>query len=84
VPVLAFAVGGLPEVVHEGETGYLVPFGDTERLARKIGDVLSDRSQVQRIIEQSQKRVRPDYDVTTMARRYDELYRTSQRSLRDR
>jgi L-malate glycosyltransferase len=33
VPVLAYNVGGLPEVVKEGETGFLLPLGDTSGMA---------------------------------------------------
>jgi len=35
-PVVTTAVGGLPEVVHDGETGFLVPPGDPEALAAAV------------------------------------------------
>lgn len=43
VPVIATAVGGLPEVVQDGRTGYLVPPRDEEALADAIMRVFSDR-----------------------------------------
>jgi glycosyltransferase involved in cell wall biosynthesis len=36
LPVVATAVGGIPEVVVEGETGFLVPAGDAESLAERL------------------------------------------------
>src|SRR5690606_16971449 len=36
VPVIASRVGGLAEVIRDGETGYLVPPGDPDALADKI------------------------------------------------
>lgn len=47
VPVIAGRVGGLPEVVHEGVTGTMVPIRDPRALARAILDVL-DRREVHR------------------------------------
>jgi glycosyltransferase involved in cell wall biosynthesis len=41
-PVVASAVGGLPEYVDDGETGLLVPPGDADALARALTRVLED------------------------------------------
>ena len=42
VPVIATATGGLPEVIPDGEAGYLVPVGDVDALADRSIEVLSD------------------------------------------
>ena len=41
-PVVATAVGGVPEVVHDGENGLLVPAGDVTALAAALARVVSD------------------------------------------
>jgi glycosyltransferase involved in cell wall biosynthesis len=41
-PVIATPVGGIPEIVKNGETGYLVPTGDPGALARRLHDVATD------------------------------------------
>lgn len=43
VPVIASNVGGLPEVVPEGEAGFLTPVGDVEAMAERGIEILSDR-----------------------------------------
>jgi N-acetyl-alpha-D-glucosaminyl L-malate synthase BshA len=42
VPVIATRVGGLPEVVREEETGFLVGLGDIEAMAERAIELLSD------------------------------------------
>jgi glycosyltransferase involved in cell wall biosynthesis len=44
VPVVATAVGGVPEVVRDGENGFLVPAGDVRALADALRRVADDRS----------------------------------------
>jgi len=41
-PSVAFAVGGIPEVVDSGKHGLLVPFGDTAALARAAESLIAD------------------------------------------
>jgi glycosyltransferase involved in cell wall biosynthesis len=41
-PVVSTAVGGVPEVVHDGENGLLVPAGDVDALADAMRRVLGD------------------------------------------
>ena len=42
VPVVASRVGGLPEVVVHGETGFLAPLGDTAAMAGFVQRLLDD------------------------------------------
>src|SRR3569832_2407517 len=42
VPVVASRVGGLPEVVTDGETGYLSPVGDIDKMSADAARLLSD------------------------------------------
>jgi glycosyltransferase involved in cell wall biosynthesis len=42
LPVVASSVGGVEESVRDGETGYVVPRGDTEVLRERIGRLLAD------------------------------------------
>jgi glycosyltransferase involved in cell wall biosynthesis len=42
VPVVASAAGGIPEIVHDGETGFLSPPGDPAKLAARIRTALRD------------------------------------------
>jgi glycosyltransferase involved in cell wall biosynthesis len=50
-PVIATRVGGLPEVVRDGETGFLVPPGDAAALAERIAMLLGDGGLRQRMGE---------------------------------
>ncbi len=51
VPVIATRVGGLPEVVQDGETGYLVGVGDIQAIAERAVEILTDEAK-QRVLGQ--------------------------------
>lgn len=48
-PVVTTHVGGLPEIVEEGQSGRLVPPNDCEALAEALVDLLSDSAQLERM-----------------------------------
>jgi glycosyltransferase involved in cell wall biosynthesis len=56
-PVVAFATGGLPEVIGDGEGGLLVPTGDSGELAEAMAAVLQNDELAQRLGAAGQRRV---------------------------
>jgi len=57
VPVVASAVSGIPEVVVDGETGWLVPREDPRALGRALEDVLARPQEARRRGEAGRRRV---------------------------
>ena len=52
LPVVASGAGGIPDIVKDGETGWLVPPGDEEALARALMSVAGDPDERVRRVEQ--------------------------------
>ncbi|MBS1116204.1 MAG: putative Phosphatidylinositol alpha-mannosyltransferase, partial [candidate division NC10 bacterium] len=75
-PVVAAQVGGIPEVVRDGETGILVPSRDPSALALAIGRALDDARAVERWVAAAADLVRGEYTVEAMLDKMDAIYRT--------
>ncbi len=73
-PVVATAVGGVPDLVVEGETGLLVPPGDPAKLADALVSVLGDRELAARMGAAGRERQRREFDFSLTVRRVEELY----------
>jgi glycosyltransferase involved in cell wall biosynthesis len=58
VPVVATRAGGIPEIVHDNETGLLAPVKDSAKLAEHVLRILSDPALAARLREQAQVFVR--------------------------
>ena len=74
VPVIATAAEGLPELVRNGETGYLLPVGDVAGMARRSIEVLSDAKRQAAMSEASRRTAIERYDVGTVIPMYEEFY----------
>jgi glycosyltransferase involved in cell wall biosynthesis len=70
IPVVAFANGGIPEVVRDGETGFLVPLYDSDRFAKAIEFLLTKRDIRQKMGQTAQVHVRESHDIN---RNYKEI-----------
>ena len=73
-PVVATAVDGTPEIVEEGETGYLVPPGTPEALAVALARVLDDEALAARLGARALERALEDYTWAANARRMAAIY----------
>lgn len=76
VPVVATAVGGTPEVIEDGVSGYLVPPGNPEVLAERILDALADEDRRLGMGARGYKRVCADFTFAAQARAYARLFAT--------
>jgi len=73
-PVVATRVGGIPDLVLEGETGYMVPVGDDAALAQQLQHVLQQPPLAERLGQRARAVALQRFGATQVARRYLELY----------
>lgn len=73
--VVCTAVGGVPDVVKNDESGVLVPHGDVAAISRAIDALLLDPARRQRLGERARDAVYPSYDVSRLLTDMSGLYR---------
>ena len=76
VPVVATNVGGAPDLIHDGRTGWLVPPRNPKALAEAILDALSRKNEARRRAREGQKAARGLIDVHKTARDVVAAYET--------
>ncbi|MFN0086694.1 MAG: N-acetyl-alpha-D-glucosaminyl L-malate synthase BshA [Blastocatellia bacterium] len=74
VPVIATHVGGLPEVVLDGETGFLVPLGDISAMAERAMEILPDEDRLRRMGARGRSWAIERYNTETVIPQYERLY----------
>jgi glycosyltransferase involved in cell wall biosynthesis len=73
-PVIATAVGGLPELVTEGKTGLLIPPRDAAALARALARLLSDPVLARQLGTNARAHVREHFSLDRLGREINEIY----------
>ena len=74
-PALASRVGGIPEIVNDGERGFLFDFDSMEDLASKIKDAISDRKRLAEIGREARRWLQRNASLEQQALLYSELYK---------
>jgi len=75
-PSAAFAVGGIAEVVEDGRSGALVPFGDTAALARAVERLLADPARRDALGTAARERALALFSADRVVARYVDSYRS--------
>ena len=74
IPVIATNVGGNPELVDDGETGFLVPASDPRTLALVIERYLHDPEMIKRHGRNGREKAEQQYSLHAMVDRYLATY----------
>jgi glycosyltransferase involved in cell wall biosynthesis len=74
VPVVGTAVGGTTEVIEDGVSGHLVPPGDADAMAERIGASLAGADKLPEMGRKGRRRVQEKFGFATQARLYHELF----------
>lgn len=74
VPVIASDVGGIPEVVDHGRTGYLAPVGDVDAMSAHAIDLLTNEAQHCQFGTEAQRQAKTRFDYQLIVPQYEQLY----------
>ena len=74
-PVVAFNIGGIPDMIDHQKNGYLAKSFETEDLAYGIKWVLEDANRREKLSENAREKVVKEFDIVKVAKRYTDLYK---------
>lgn len=74
LPVVAFDIGGIPDMVRNNCTGVLVEPGNSRALGAAIGELLIDQNRRRQMSVNCRRIAVEEYGMDVQARRYEELY----------
>ena len=77
VPVVGTNAGGMPEVVRDGETGFLCGVGDVEGMSRSALSILEDQAAWKKMSELGIADARARFSLDQIVSQYEHLYTTS-------
>ncbi len=75
LPMIASAVGGVPELAEDGVSGYLIPPGDPEAFARALAALAEDGALREKMGAALREKGERDFSLAAMGRRQREIYR---------
>lgn len=73
-PVIATPVGGVPEVVADGDTGVMVPWQSEAALAEAVGQLLADPARAAELGANGRLRAAREFSFDRLLAQYEQLY----------
>ena len=76
LPIISTKVGGVPEMIIDGETGFLVPHGDQEKFVHALIELINmDVTKRERIGENAFNFAMKNYSMELLAKRHAAIYK---------
>jgi glycosyltransferase involved in cell wall biosynthesis len=73
IPIVSTKISGIPELVKDGITGYLVPEKDVDSVARVLEELLGDTSKIERFGKEGRQHVLDNFCITKTAAKLRKL-----------
>lgn len=74
IPCVMTPVGGIPDIVEDGKNGLLFPVGDVNKLAKQLGQLLSNPQLRSSIVRESDKWAEGDFCVKNVTEKLGNIY----------
>ncbi len=74
VPVVGSDAGGLPELVANGQTGYLLPVGDVDGMAARVIELLRNEERRKAMGRAGRRRAEEHFNAETIVTQYERFY----------
>lgn len=75
VPCIGTNIGGIPEVIDHGETGYIVELGNIEQAAQYVVHMLSNDAFMENLSLNAKEVVKKKFASSTILSQYEDLYK---------
>jgi glycosyltransferase involved in cell wall biosynthesis len=75
LPVVVYDIGGTPEGVQNGKTGFLVSLNDRQSLVQRLGELLRDSAKRKLFGANGRKFIEPKFSLDALAERHENFYR---------
>ncbi len=82
MPVIASAVSGIPEIIEDGKTGFLVPSGDVTALVNRLRLILQDPQQAREMGRNAREYARNFFSSETYVQNYARLFELASQAVK--
>lgn len=73
-PIVSTNVGSIAEQIQDGETGFLIPSGDSDALANAVLSLLKDENLAKKMGKAGRERVKERFSIERMTAKYEDLF----------
>ncbi len=74
VPVVGSNIGGIPEVISHGKSGYVAELGDIDRMAKYVKELLTNEKKWQSFSQASRRIAEDKFNTNVIVPQYEALY----------